>query len=454
MLCCVSWIFTAIAILVGLLYLKKKKTEKSILLSKEKYRNKVIEFGDSEIREFDPESCLMEDDYIDLKRRLSERIVNDYLEDSDNNPYGTPNFFVNEVADYICDKFNYRNVINVLKQFDHFKTVIGDVDLHFIHMTGKDPSKKIPILLLNGFPSTVWEFHKSIPKLLEAGYTLVVPSLPCHGFTAPPKVPGVSPAVIACVYHKLMLKLGYNKYVIHGGDWGSIIGNLQTFLFPENVVGFHLTLNLANQFSLRSLATILVGSIFPSFVYKNKRQEAQFHPLNQMMARFYEGMAYFHVQSVLPDTFGYGMLDSPVGLIAWHGATYALTSGDRVGIQGAKKPSNKEIIVDGMRRFGIDNIASQMYIFWCMKNAQASMRIYYEYYNNDMALSGAVTYPDIPIGASTFANEVIHLTEFVTRGTYQNLKMFTTHESGGHFAHIDETDLAVNDVLKFMELVS
>ena len=266
-------------------------------------------------------------------------------------------------------------------------------------MTGKDPSKKIPILLLNGFPSTVWEFHKSIPKLLEAGYTLVVPSLPCHGFTAPPKVPGVSPTVIACVYHKLMLKIGYNKYVIHGGDWGSAIGNFQTFLFPENVVGFHLTLNLANQFSLRSFATILVGSIFPSLVYKNKRQQAQFHPVFQMKERIYKKFAYFHIQSVLPDTFGYGMLDSPGGFIGWHAAT-ALVSGDRTG---AKAPGMKNIFVDGMKRFGMENIASQVYIFWCMKNALAAIGIYYEYYKNNMALARSITHPDVSIGVTTFA---------------------------------------------------
>ena len=49
---------------------------------------------------------------------------------------------------------------------------------------------------------------------LFLGYTIIAPSLPGHGFTEPPTVTGVTPAVMACAYHKLMIQLGYKRFVV------------------------------------------------------------------------------------------------------------------------------------------------------------------------------------------------------------------------------------------------
>ena len=69
----------------------------------------------------------------------------------------------------------------------------------------------------------------------------------------------------------------------------------------------------------RQILQTLVGSVFPSLVYTTEKEKGFMHPISKFGQRMYQKFAYFHVQSVLPDSYGYGMVDSPVGLIGWIG---------------------------------------------------------------------------------------------------------------------------------------
>ncbi|XP_063685199.1 juvenile hormone epoxide hydrolase-like isoform X1 [Bolinopsis microptera] len=241
-----------------------------------------------------------------------------------------------------------------------------------------------------------------------------------------------------------MLQLGYKRFVIHGGDWGAIIGSLMTYMYPESVIGLHTTMNQM-KFGWRLILQTMVGAVFPSLVYTTEKEKGVMHPLSTFGQRMYYDMAYFHVQSVLPDSYGYGMVDSPVGLI---GSTYAMVSSSRDTTKNAME--NMEA---GIKCFGIDNICAMISIIWSVKSAQASMRIYHEFYTNDTELFSNLFIPNVPVAISNFPNEVMHLTKFATRATFNNIKQYNYHNHGGHFSNIDNTEAVVGDLTSFIQTI-
>ena len=80
----------------------------------------------------------------------------------------------------------------------------------------------------------------------------------------------------------------------------------------------------------RQLTQLIIGGMFPSLVYTTEQEKKAMHPISKVSEKQYRGMAYFHVQSVLPDSYGYGMVDSPVGLIGWIGKNFTITSSGSV----------------------------------------------------------------------------------------------------------------------------
>eukprot|EP00116_Pleurobrachia_bachei_P004787 sb/3465049/ len=419
MLCCIpSWLI-GLVILVGLLVsLKKKKTERAYAKRLQEVLDRANSWCDSPIEEFDPLTTVTVERVEDMKRRLRDRIVDRSLQGP--SCYGTPFSYVDKVADYFTEKCTFSTITDTLTGFNHYKTVIGDVTLHFVHMKGEDSKKHQPILLLHGWPSTIVEFHKSIPLLLKQGYTVVAPSLPGLGFTAAPAVPGVSPMVIAAVYSTLMKRLGYTKYVVHGGDWGSIIGQLLTTMYPEQVIGLHITMNRVSTGKYVTIATY----------------------------RMYKQMAYFHAQSVMGDSIGFGYTDSPTGLIGWIGTCFSLASSPR-----DPQSTIERTLDEGVELFGMDNICAMLAVFWCTRTAQVSMRIYNEFYWRDMGFYKASYIPNVPVAVSNFPNEILHVTKFVSGASFGNIAQFNYHGTGGHFCHIDNTAGVVADLTTFIERI-
>jgi pimeloyl-ACP methyl ester carboxylesterase len=101
----------------------------------------------------------------------------------------------------------------------------------------------IPILFLHGWPGNWTESYKIIPKLNEAGFDVVAPSLPGFGFSSYTNKPGFKHEQHAEVMHKLMTqRLGYESYVVQGGDWGSFIARTIAIKYPEQVKACHLNM--------------------------------------------------------------------------------------------------------------------------------------------------------------------------------------------------------------------
>ncbi len=159
---------------------------------------------------------------------------------------------------------------------------------------------RLPILLIHGWPGSFVEHLESSRLLAEAGFDVVVPSLPGFGFSEPARARGMSPERIADRLHGFMRELGYERYGVQGGDWGAIIGSAMARQHPDAVAGLHLNFALATP---------------PADGEEMSNEEREFVAFRQRFEADETG--YSWLQRTRPQTVGYGLTDSPVGLLAW-----------------------------------------------------------------------------------------------------------------------------------------
>lgn len=180
--------------------------------------------------------------------------------------------------------------------------------IHFIHTKDQTVKTKnvIPLLLIHGWPGSVREFYELIPKLTarqkdDVSFVVVAPSLPGYGWSEGASIPDLGPTEMAIIFRNLMLKLGYQKFLVQGGDWGSLIGSTVATLFPENVIGYHS--NACWVFTPAAQFKTWLGSYYPSLFVPEKYTEL-FYPQGQKFKYLLEESGYFHIQATKPDTIG------------------------------------------------------------------------------------------------------------------------------------------------------
>src|SRR5882762_10221729 len=183
----------------------------------------------------------------DLKRRLAQSRFADEFPDAGWD-YGTNLSYLKSLVEYWRDKYDWRAQEKRLNAFDQSRTNIDRVDIHFIHQRSKNPAA-MPLLLLNGWPSSIMEYEKVIGPLtdpvayggrVEDSFNVVIPSMPGFGFSGKPRERGYNPERIAKIWVQLMTRLGYTKYVAHGSDWGSSIATRVALDDPAHVVALHV----------------------------------------------------------------------------------------------------------------------------------------------------------------------------------------------------------------------
>ena len=247
-----------------------------------------------------------ENTLTDLKSRLAQTRWTDEPDQAEWN-YGVNPKYLRELADYWQHTYDWRKHEAELNQFIQFTTVIDDVKVHFIHVKGKaNPSK--PLILTHGWPDSIYRFIKVIPLLTDPenfggsfqdSFDVIIPSLPGFGFSD--RI-AMNTDQIAVLWNKLMTNvLGYETYYAAGGDVGSTVTKSLANQFPDAVKAIHLTdvgyPNGSEDWSKMSVAEQEYGKFIQNWMQK-------------------EG-AYNMIQSTKPQTLGYGLNDSPVGLAAW-----------------------------------------------------------------------------------------------------------------------------------------
>ncbi|BDA50390.1 Epoxide hydrolase 1 [Coccomyxa sp. Obi] len=377
----------------------------------------------------------------DLKARLAQTRWPDQLEGV-GWEYGSELGYVKELAEYWQNTFDWRKAEASLNSFANFEMNVNGIELHFIHERSSDPDA-IPILLSHGWPGSVFEFHKIIPKLTNPGanggkkqaFHVVAPSLPGYGFSSAPKQPGFGVNQIAKTFDELMVALGYTSYVAQGGDWGSAVTTVLGALHSDHCKAIHINLcfappNWLNPWHLAQVlnAKLPVANWFPLFITK---QEMAW--LNSAQEFQNKETGYSKIQGTKPQTLGYALNDSPVGLMAWIVEKFRTWS-DCGG--------------DVESRFSKDELLTNISLYWFNANITSSARLYYETmgpFAKNTFHRGRVK---VPTGVANFPKELFCAPKAWAASQY-NLKQWTVLPSGGHFAAMEEPELLAEDVRKF-----
>src|SRR6185295_5602025 len=215
-----------------------------------------------------------------------------------------------ELARYWSTEYDWQKAEARLNAYPQFVTKIDGVDIHFIHVKSRHPNA-MPLIMTHGWPGSVFELLETVGPLTdptayggtpEDAFHLVLPSLPGYGFSGEPTELGWDSARIARAWGVLMKRLGYTRYVAQGGDVGASVTDFMGRQAPEGLIGIHLNL--------------LAGAL--GIADKLPAKSEQERAAHTALATFrMSGFGYFLEQSTRPQTIGYSLLNSPVGLAAW-----------------------------------------------------------------------------------------------------------------------------------------
>jgi len=328
----------------------------------------------------------------DLQRRL------DATRWPDDGPGGLALDRARELAAYWRDGYDWRAAEDELLGFHHER--IGDV--HAI-VEGDGP----PLLLLHGWPSTVWEFHRVIGRLREH-VRLVVPSLPGYGWS-----PGrAGTAEMGEALHGLMAALGHDRYLVAGGDWGAHIGSYLGATHPEAVRALHL-----NMLPIRSPAS------FPDTA-------ADARAALETWAR--EEGAYTAIQGTKPQTLAYGLSDSPVGLLSWIAEKFDTWTDTR----GAPR----------------DDLLTTVMIYWVTGTIGSSFWPYYARMHGGFMLDQVIEAGErirAPLTFLDFPKEIVHVPRAVAERAFAEIERWETPDYGGHFPALEVPDVLADSLIRF-----
>lgn len=359
---------------------------------------------------------------LDLKHRLSNTRWPDQIPEI-GWQQGTEKTYLQALVHDWAHEFDWRKQEGTLNQLRHFQVELGGVLIHFVHIKAKQGGG-LPLILLHGWPSTFLEMLPLVPFLEE--FDLVIPSLLGYGFSERPLRTGVNYRYSARLFHQLMQGLGYEKYGAAGTDFGSGIATLMALDYPQHVEGLYLsTLDIAPYTGAGSRAL--------------SEAEQAYLADNQAWANGERG--YSSIQSTKPQTLGYGLNDSPVGLAAWIVEKWRTWS----DCKGEIEP-----------RFSRDFLLSMLTIYWANQNITASMRDYYDnrWLGVNLDLEDRVSVPTaISVFDHAFAKEGTPPKEWAER-LYSNIQQWTLMPRGGHFAAAEEPQLLTEEMRRFFELPS
>ena len=354
-------------------------------------------------------------DLADLKERLG-RTRWPEAEPVDDWSQGTPLAYVQEVAAYWADDYDWRATEARLNAYDHFTTEMDGLDIHFLHAPSPVEGA-LPMVMTHGWPGSIVEFMKVIEPLRDPeahggdasqAFHVVCPSLPGYGFSGKPSEVGWGVEKIARTWDTLMARLGYTDYVAQGGDWGAAVTTQIGMLDESNCRGIHTNMPVAgpDPETMDSL-TELEQSALEAFGHYDKWDSG-----------------YSKQQSTRPQTLGYGLVDSPSGQLAWILEKFwAWTDND----------GHPE---DALTR---DELLDNVMMYWLTGSGASSARLYWESFANFSA--GTC---NKPTAISSFPKEIIRSSQRWASKRYTDIVYWNELDKGGHFAafEVPETFIA------------
>ncbi|RVT93826.1 epoxide hydrolase family protein [Sphingomonas crocodyli] len=290
---------------------------------------------------------------------------------------------------------------------------------HFVRVTTGAAADRLPLLLLHGWPGSYLEFGDAIDLLIASGKPLdiVCPSLPGYGFSTRDLESDLPPRGIGDVMVDLMAALGHDRFVVQGGDWGSVIASEMGRFHADRLIGVHV-----------NMVPMMVMPGDPIRETATETEKAWIARSDRMRM---DGSGYQAIQGTRPQTLAVGLADSPLGLLAWIGEKFIAWSGR----DAAGKPlARDQHILDGVA------------LYWATNCIGSSVRLYRDMFRNPS--SQAPITP--PCGIANYPYEIMKSPRSIVEPRY-NIVHWAEPEMGGHFAAMEVPDLFVADLLAFLE---
>jgi len=336
-----------------------------------------------------------------------------------------------ELVQYWGSGYDWRKFEARINSLPQFMTTIDGVDIHFIHVRSKNPNA-LPVIITHGWPGSVIELLKIIGPLTdptshggkpEDAFDVVIPSLPGYGFSGRPTGTGWDPDHIARTWDVLMKRLGYTRYVAQGGDWGAVVTQSMARQASTGLLG--IDINLAATIPTEIAAALAMGGPAPAGLSERERLSYE-----ASLAYAKKGSAsYFVMLTARPQTVGYGVTDSPVGLAAWILVHPGFANWD-FGADPNKSPTKDDVLDD-------------ITLYWLTNTAASAGRLYWENHGKSPTIASAQQTSEIklPVATTVFGEDAYRPPESWARRAYPSLIYFHEVEKGGHFAAWEQPEL-------------
>lgn len=356
----------------------------------------------------------------DLKRRLEltrwpeRETVGDWSQ-------GVPLAKAQALVAYWRDRYDWRRFETHVNGFPQYRTEIDGLGIHFIHLPSPH-SNALPIILTHGWPGSFVEFLDVIGPLsnptrfggpAEDAFHVVVPSLPGFAFSDKPTETGWNVERIAGAWTTLMQRLGYDRWVAQGGDWGAGVTHALARLRPQGLIAAHVNWQFVFPDKLPD---------DPTAAERRAMERAEWFANDQS--------GYFREHATRPQTIGYPLADSAAGQALWIYEKFRAWTDNRGNPEDA-------LAIDAM----LDDIS----LYWFTDTAASSARIYWE--NTRIGVAGfSAGRIELPMAASVFPREIFCPPKAWAEALWPNLFYWNELDKGGHFAAFEQPALFTEEI--------
>lgn len=349
----------------------------------------------------------------DLNRRLesprwADAVTSDWS-------YGMERNFLQALVRYWSHEYRWDGRRTLLNRLPHYKATIDGYGLHYLHFRS-ERGQGMPLLLMNGWPSSFTEYQRLAPSLVkgEGGFDVVVPTHPGFGFSDRPTRPyQIEPSDL---YPKLMTELGYDRFIVSGTDIGSGVATRIALHHPDRVVGLHVS----------AIAAKPVAQGAPPATAEERAYEAR----SQIWDRDEGG--YQAIQSSRPQTLAFGLADSPVGLASWIVEKFRNWS-DCGG--------------DVLAVFPFEALIDNLMVYWTTNTIASSVRYYYEASRLRPALR-ADDFVTVPTSVTMWPHDLALAPRAAAERLY-NVTRYAVAARGGHFPAWEVPDIYEQELRQF-----